>query len=56
MADQFLILISDTAHDHQILFEHNLTLCGYEMNIRLAHAKQTNFCLDIIFCMFVAEM
>ena len=51
-AGLFLILISGTAHDHQTLFEHNLTLCGYEMNICLAHAKQTNFCLD----MFVAEM
>ena len=51
MAGQFLILISGTAHDHQTLFEHNLTLCGYEMNICLAHAKQTNFCFDIIACL-----
>ena len=51
MADQFLILISGTAHDHQTLLEHNLTLCGYEMNICLAHAKQTNFCFDIIACL-----
>ena len=35
----FQILIFSTAHDHQTLFEHNLILCGCEMDICLAHAK-----------------